>query len=511
MPISPRSFVPALFGLVFSIPAAGQQRAAAPPPYKGVWEPINYSEPINFKKAFFVTDDLGWVAGDKGTIIRTADGGTTWTAQMGGDPEASEGEVDLLHFLDETHGWALKDNRLLRTEDGESWEDLGAMPDYTREIAMTSPTEGVLVGRVGMGTVPSTLFKTRDGGKTWKPVTTCELTAPVEGMNRKVYCTVLRVQFVTSQVGYLVAERQCVGSGCAPPPIMGKTEDGGDSWRFFMGPGDPAVVGATDLFFTDENTGFVRTSDGKLSRTTDGGATWRGLLASVGSYGTLNFADPEVGWALEEYKLSYTMDAGTRWNSRAMRFPTHPRGWSFPRRDRAYVVGDDGMIFRYRVVPNAEPLAASAQPAPAMPGFDSPLDEQVPELEGFVQDLNTAVEQYPDTAVPSGGFTQDASGPSPFVASCCGAKLNRFDAVLGLVLESLPQFVTRFKNTNLLTAGLRMLATMPTQLGDVRGAYQEFQHATDKAGAQAALARLLSSVGTLRQLTMAAFQKETTP
>lgn len=511
MPISPRSSALALLGLVFSVPAAGQQRAAASPPFKGVWEPVSFNADIDFQQVFFVSLDEGWVAGDKGTILHTTDAGATWTPQAGGDPEADEEPVKILRFIDETHGWAVKDNRLLRTEDGESWEDLGALPDYTAELAMTSPTEGVLSGRVGMGTVPSTLFKTRDGGRTWKPVTTCEFTATMEGLSRKVNCSVQRIQFVTPLVGYLVAERQCVGSGCAPPPIMAKTEDGGDSWRFFMGPGDPAVVGATDLYFTDENTGFVRTTDGKLSRTTDGGQTWRGLLASVGNYGSLIFADPEVGWSLEEFKLSFTTDAGIRWNSRAFRFPNNPRAWSFPRRDRAYLVGDDGMIFRYRVVPNAEPLAASAQPAPAMPGFDSPLDEQVPELEGFVQDLNTVVEQYPDTAVPSGGFTQDASGPSPFVASCCGAKLNRFDAVLGLVLESLPQFVTRFKNTNLLTAGLRMLATMPSQLSDVRGAYREFQQAPDKAGAQAALARLLSSVGTLRQLTMAAFQKETTP
>jgi hypothetical protein len=152
----------------------------------------------------------------------------------------------------------------------------------------------------------------------------------------------------------------------------------------------------------------------------------------------------------------------------------------------------------------------------------------VPEFAGFVQDLTTVVERLPDSAaVPvdaatplpavdpgatgAGGFAQDATPPSPFVSNCCGKPVNKLNAVLGLVLQSLPQFVTRFKNTNLLVAGLRMLSTMPAQLGDVRAALRDFKSATDKQGAQAALTRLAGAAGSLRQSTQAAFQKEVTP
>ncbi len=523
-----------IFALVIAGPLAAQQ-PAAPPAFKGVWEPVSFSEDLDFSQVFFVTVDKGWVAGANGTIIHTKDGGATWTAQLGGDPQAAEGKVTLLRFLDETHGWAVKDGRILRTVDGESWEDLGAGPQYVGNLAMTSPTDGVATGWVGMGTVPATLFKTRDGGKTWKPGPLCAIKAMVGGLNRTFYCTVIRIQFVTPSVGYLVARHQCDGTGCSPPPILGKTEDGGDSWRFFVGPGDPDVVGATDLFFTDENTGIVRTTDGKLSRTTDGGQTWTGLLASVGNYASLIFADPEVGWALEYHeKMSFTVDGGNHWNSRAFRFPATPWAWSFPRRDRAYLVGAHGMVFRYSVVPNSAPVPAASVLGPAMPAFRSPLENQVPELNGFVQELTTVVEQLPDSAnaaaaaapaapaapVPeptpvesapaAAGFSQDTP-PTPFVNNCCGKPLNRLNVILAAILQSLPQFVSRFKNTNLLVAGLRMLVTMPSQLGDLRGAFREFKRATDKDGAKAALARLGGAATSLQQSTKAAFQKQGTP
>ncbi len=536
MPTSSRVFVAhlqslrAALALLAAVPLAAQQPAREPA-FKGVWEPVSFSEDLDFREVFFVTIDKGWVAGSKGTIIHTGDGGATWTAQMGGDPQSADPPVRLLRFLDETHGWAViggagsSSARILRTEDGESWEDLGAAPQYIHALAMSSPTEGVAAGFLGMGSVPSTLLKTRDGGRTWKPVAGCSVKATVGGLSREIGCNVGRIQFVTRSVGYLVAKTKCVGP-CEYPPILAKTEDGGDSWRFFVGPGDPEVVGATDLFFTDENTGIVRTTDGKLSRTTDGGATWKGLLASVSTYSSLIFADPEVGWALEYHeKMSFTVDGGTRWNSRAFRFPATPEAWSFPRRDRAYLVGDHGMVFRYSVVPTAQAVPPASVLAPAMPAFASPLEDQLTELDGFVQDLTGIVDQLPDTTsagTPEGvaptvtpaaadSFAQDTFAPSPFITSCCGTPLNRLDVILGAVLKSLPQFVSRFKNTNLLVAGLRMLSTMPSQLGDVRSAIREFTSATDKDGAQTALDRLGSAAQSLHQTTKVAFQQELPP
>jgi hypothetical protein len=337
---------------------------------------------------------------------------------------------------------------------------------------------------------------------------------------------------------------------CGGPPILGKTEDGGETWRFMLGPGDVKMNRLKDLFFLDDRIGFVHgytyPGEPKIFATTDGGETWKGVVGSPGT--SLRFADPEVGWGFGEQKLSYTTDGGARWNSRPHRFPAHPRAVSFPRRDRGYVVGDNGMVFRYRVVPAAQATPPEVIVTVAMPAFGSPLEEQVGQVEATLAELAAAVDRAPDAAgsrpatdsasppgsepaspdpdsvatAPDSAAPQDSASPiaydgaevapaSSFASGCCGKPLNKLNVMLAALVQGLPQFAARFKNTNLLTAGLRMLSTLPAQLGAIRGAYLGFKQSGDKDSARAALDQLTGAVSAFHQSTKAAFQLEIPP
>ena len=76
-------------------PRRAPARVAATPPvgatqsgerkYKGIWEPINYKEDVEFTDVYFVTPEEGWAtglhrteAGEGGFILHTLDGGLTW-------------------------------------------------------------------------------------------------------------------------------------------------------------------------------------------------------------------------------------------------------------------------------------------------------------------------------------------------------------------------------------------------------------------------------------------------
>ena len=73
-----------------SLPLDAQRTAAAKPAFKGIWEPVSYSEDLDLADVYFVTIDVGWAAGEAGTIIKTTDGGATWTPVLGGDPASTE-------------------------------------------------------------------------------------------------------------------------------------------------------------------------------------------------------------------------------------------------------------------------------------------------------------------------------------------------------------------------------------------------------------------------------------
>ena len=139
--------------------ASAQTPAAAAPKFKGIWEPINYSEDLQLTGVFFVTPEVGYVTGASGTILKTTDSGATWTAQLGGDPASEEAALEHPFFVSPTVGWANQRGssirHLYRTTDGENWSRIGTIQDHYEEYAFSSETEGVYIN-------DEVIYRTRD-------------------------------------------------------------------------------------------------------------------------------------------------------------------------------------------------------------------------------------------------------------------------------------------------------------------------------------------------------------
>jgi photosystem II stability/assembly factor-like uncharacterized protein len=215
------------------------------------------------------------------------------------------------------------------------------------------------------------IHRTQDGGKAWNQVFSCALKVQFQGMTRNVACRLEELHFPTASVGYALSRE-------VAPSLFAvvKTTDGGAMWSAWT---VECEVGAKDgdTFFLDENTGYALLYGSKLYRTTDGGKSWTGVPApTLWSVlrRKLRFADAEVGWVpfhSNGHHLAWTTDGGKRWLSRpvALPFSGYINGFSLPTRQRGYVVGDHGAIFRYSVVPVDSPLKGID--APAMPARTS--------------------------------------------------------------------------------------------------------------------------------------------
>ena len=533
---------------VGSAALGAQTRPTTQPQFKGILEPVSYTEDLDLKAVFFVNGEVGWVSGNAGTILRTVDAGKTWEAQLGGDPENKAPRIGTLYFLDEHRGWAVQGEagatfKMLHTRDGENWEEIGSIPYGASEMVFTSPQTGFVDANPGMAVSGSAyIYRTTDGGRTWKQNWQCQAKVNVGGLTRNVSCVVGQIQFPSPQVGYAALGSGCSGWQCGGPSIIAKTTDGGESWNVLMAPGE-ANEEVSGIFFLDENTGFVRLTSKKLHVTTDGGQTWRGIVATPGPL--MRFADPSVGWAIEpgysELKLSFTTDGGKRWAAREMRLPTTVQAFSLPRRDRAYVVGNNGMVFRYSVVPATQPLVPNAVTAPAMPGFESALDEQVEQLEQVIGEITSALGSAP--SAPAGGDSAAAGGagaaadsaagsaaadsaaaaaegepfdapltaPSEFTASCCKKSFSRLEVILGALSQTLPEFIGKYRNLNLLLAAVRMGAELPGEYRAVKGGLRAFRKADNKDAAAGALASVSAALSAFKQTTSVSMQQQLPP
>jgi photosystem II stability/assembly factor-like uncharacterized protein len=320
---------------------------SAQPKFKAIWEPVNYKEDLSLTDVYFVSEQEGWVAGEHGTILYTKNGGETWTPQLGGDPQSADGKIDTLRFVNATHAWANRAGTLLRTADGQNWEEMGRLGDQYggwEDYIFISDKVGIQIRRAGQG--PGDIAQSRDAGKTWKPVLPqCAAKMEVQGLTREVGCALKSLHFPSSAVGY------AIGTG-AKALFVEKTTDGGQTWRASVTPdlaSDHSTYFRQEVFFTSETAGFVTMDDGKILTTSDGGQNWHGVVGTA--RGKIKFADSEVGWSFSGNRLTYTVNGGKTWSSRDLRFPTEVVAFSLPTRQRGYVVGQHGMVYRYRIVP----------------------------------------------------------------------------------------------------------------------------------------------------------------
>jgi photosystem II stability/assembly factor-like uncharacterized protein len=368
---------------------------------------------------------------------------------------------------------------LFRTRDGETWEQIGIIDEHYEDFAFSSETEGVFVN-------DNLIYRTQDGGKTWKKVNQCAAKAMIDGLTRQVDCRLYKVRYVSPTVVYALGG---VYPGTAA--LITKSVDGGVNW---------SVVSLIEnengweggFFFVDESTGFLATKDAKAAfRTTDGGQTWTGIPATSIPRHIL-FADPEVGWAMRYNKLSFTTDGGRRWTSRTIEFPAMANAFSLPRRDVAYAVGDHGMIYRYRVVPKGAPVAAHSVPMVAMPPLANGVIEQLTELQAGLDDIESAFEA---TDWPAEGETAawQTGGETSWVEANFD-DFSEFEQSIVTVSSGLPELGRKHRNLNLVIEGLRLLGDLTGQGGDLQQSFQSLREAKDHDSVSAALLQMRSQL-----------------
>ena len=266
--------------------------------------------------AYFLDADRGVVAsGPEWSLFATSDGGATWGTLL-----KQQGTFfRSIYFRNAMHGFAgnlgvglvpqiTDSNVMYETKDGgKSWDPVtnitGPAPEGICNFAALDDMHLFAVGRANG---PAHLLSSSDGGASWTSVDLgawlmmaidVHFSSPTEGlvagMGLDQKCTLIRT----------------TDGGATFTPVLTSTTPGSLCWK---------------LDFPSDAVGYLAVQDttsgpGTFGKTTDGGATWQELpLPTTEAYGALasGFINEDIGWMVPNQPslpAYVTFDGGSTW------------------------------------------------------------------------------------------------------------------------------------------------------------------------------------------------------
>jgi len=285
------------------------------------WLHQNSGTTERFMTSFFLDQNLGWAAGNNGTVVKTTDGGDTWISQSINTSD----NIHSIYFKNSLLGWAAlyefnpsRHGSVMHTTDGgDTWTTQLSVNGVTlHSVNFSDPKNGWVVGS------NATTFHTTDGGETWSQQ------FPTSGF------WLYSIFFINSLTGW-------TGGGLLGQ-IM-KTTNGGTTWFPQSIPTNDRMMA---IYFIDQNNGWAVGAGGRIARTTNGGNVWS-LVPSgvVQELRSVQFANLDEGWAVGlGGVILYSQDGGISWSIQNSNTPENLFGVSFVNNVQGWVVGESGNI-----------------------------------------------------------------------------------------------------------------------------------------------------------------------
>ncbi len=239
------------------------------------WQVLYTGYATNLSGLSMVDANLGYVMLDSTRLLKTVNGGNTWTlvAQING-LKIYPGQFQTLYFLNQNTGF------IFSREGQYYW-------------------------------MSTNLRRTSNGGQNWTSViadTSFELNS---------------IYFPAGSTGYIVGSKY-LGTGNEYHFKIFKTTNYGATWDSIFN--NLSLIGRS-LFFLNDNIGYVGgqiVPDGKILKTTDGGLNWVLSNTSFGqSVGDIKFINENTGYAVNEYGRVYkTVNGGSNWTGSYLYYAT---------------------------------------------------------------------------------------------------------------------------------------------------------------------------------------------
>lgn len=251
------------------------------------WKSIAGAPAVALNGICFSGTRLGLVVGRRGLIYRTTDGGANWIHQ----DSVTAGNLVSVQCPSADTAFALTDfsavsgaAELLRSLDGgRHWMKTALTANKFFKMRFYGSRMGFVIGGT-FGADTIRMYKTLDGGQTWKGIPTKP--------------ALYSIHFLGPDTGFAAGAEP--GPAGNVIPALYKSTDGGLSWTVIL---THPPYRFTSVHFTSRRVGYAAGGDvqagGCILKTTDGGATWSTQWEAEGAYVMdLHFAGVSAGFAL---------------------------------------------------------------------------------------------------------------------------------------------------------------------------------------------------------------------
>ena len=309
----------------------------------GGWTAQTSGTTNELRSVNFVSENEGWAAGANATLLRTTNGGSSWTpVNTGAEPARG---FNAVRFLDQNTGWASGASVLART--------LNAGTNWT---VVVLPSANPISNNV----LHSALF----------PISATEVWTGGEGNAQSSGIplgTVINYDLATN--GVLTRQTSfgfSIANGATPNRI---TDLHFTDPRVSLAVGNVGLIARTDLNnqqqpFTfpnsgtsqplnaiqmlDANNGWVSGNGGTILKTTNGGEIWTPQSSgTTANLRDVHFVDANRGWAVGDGGVIVTTsNGGGNWAPEPSGTTADLRAVHFASANAGYAVGVNGTILR---------------------------------------------------------------------------------------------------------------------------------------------------------------------